>query len=418
MSQESSRRPGRCDCGRGQVDHTGPMAEASNSGGRERRNARRYLLALAASLVGNSAMTLVAGIWVKSLTGSDSVAGAVAVAIYAPSLAAPLMGAWVDRVRRRPFLIAVNVASAAALLPLLLVRTADDVWIIFVVMVAYGVSLVVVDPAENALFAVMFRDEMRQRINGLRLALQEGGKVVAPLLGAGLFALVGGGAVAALDAATFLLAAVAVSRLELSEPASTPPTSPWRTELAAGVRHLRAVPALRTVTLAAAVSMVLAGIATPTQYALVDALGREPSYLGVLTGVLGAGSVVAGLTSAWVISRIGERRLAVWGLVNGAIGWSLYATARLPLVLTGAAILGFTLPWIVVAIVNLAMRRTPDELQGRMSAALTMALFAPQPAAQAVGSVAVGALPYQAIYLAVAGAAIVTAVWLARRPDQ
>lgn len=36
--------------------------------------------------------------------------------------------------------------------------------------------------------------------------------------------------------------------------------------------------------------MVLAGIATPAQYALVDALGREPSYLGVLTGVLGAGS--------------------------------------------------------------------------------------------------------------------------------
>lgn len=156
------------------------------------------------------------------------------MAIYAPSLAAPLMGVWVDRVRRRPFLIAVNVASAVALLPLLLVRTADQVWIIFVVMVAYGVSLVVVDPAENALFAVLFRDEMRQQINGLRLALQEGGKVVAPLFGAGLFALVGGGAVAAVDAATFLVAAVAVSRLELSEPSPAPPTTPWRTELAAG----------------------------------------------------------------------------------------------------------------------------------------------------------------------------------------
>ena len=40
-----------------------------------RRNARRYLWALAASLVGNSAMSLAAGIWVKTLTGSDSAAG-------------------------------------------------------------------------------------------------------------------------------------------------------------------------------------------------------------------------------------------------------------------------------------------------------------------------------------------------------
>jgi hypothetical protein len=37
---------------------------------------------------------------------------------------------------------------------------------------------------------------IRQRVNGWRLGIQETGRLVAPLLGAGLFSLVGGGAVA------------------------------------------------------------------------------------------------------------------------------------------------------------------------------------------------------------------------------
>ena len=58
----------------------------------ERRNGRLYLIGLAASLVGNSAMTLVAGIWVKSLTGSSGQAGLVSALTYAPTLAAPVAG--------------------------------------------------------------------------------------------------------------------------------------------------------------------------------------------------------------------------------------------------------------------------------------------------------------------------------------
>src|ERR1700754_3659891 len=170
----------------------------------DRRNARLYLLGLAASLIGDSAMSLVAGIWVKSLTGSSSAAAVVAVCIYAPSLLSPLAGMAVDRVRRRRMLVVVNLASAAAVLPLLLVHSADQVWLIYVVMLAYGTSLVLIDPAENALFAVMLPDDIRRQVNGIRLAMTEGGKLVAPLLGAGLFVAFGGGLVASFDAATFV----------------------------------------------------------------------------------------------------------------------------------------------------------------------------------------------------------------------
>ena len=121
-------------------------------------------------------MTLVAGIWVKSLTGSNSAAALVSVGIYAPSLLAPVAGVVADRVRRRRLVLASNLAMAAVMLTLLGVDRASRVWLIYAVMTCYGVALALIDPAENALFAIMLDDGARARLNGLRMSLQEGCK--------------------------------------------------------------------------------------------------------------------------------------------------------------------------------------------------------------------------------------------------
>src|ERR1700760_1536813 len=128
---------------------TGPGTAA------DRCNARIYLIGLATSMLGDSAMGLVAGIWVKSLTGSSSVAGLVSACVYLPSLFGPVGGVIADRVHRQRLLIQLNLASALILLALLAVRSAAEVWIIFVVMTWYGIVLMVSGPAENALFAEM-----------------------------------------------------------------------------------------------------------------------------------------------------------------------------------------------------------------------------------------------------------------------
>ena len=190
--------------------------------GQDTRNARLYLTGLTASLLGDSAMTLIAGIWVKSLTGSNSAAALVSVGIYAPSLLAPVAGLVADRVRRRRLVLASNLAMAAVMLTLLGVDRASRVWLIYAVMTCYGAALALIDPAENALFAIMLADDMRARLNGLRMTLQEGCKLVAPLAGAGLFVAIGGGWVAALDAATFGVAAVAVAMLRVHDPRPAP----------------------------------------------------------------------------------------------------------------------------------------------------------------------------------------------------
>ncbi len=147
-----------------------------DAAGAERRNGRLYLTGLAVSLIGNNALSLAAGIWVKSLTGSSSEAALVSVCVYAPSLAGPLAGLAADRVRRRRFLIWLNVVSAGLVLPLLAVSGPGSIWIIFAVMTWYGIHLTLSDPAESALFAVMLSRERRQELNGWSLGLQETGR--------------------------------------------------------------------------------------------------------------------------------------------------------------------------------------------------------------------------------------------------
>jgi Na+/melibiose symporter-like transporter len=379
------------------------------------RNARVYLIGLAASLIGDSAMTLVSGIWVKSLTGSSSAAAWVSVFIYAPTLLGPAAGMVADRVRRRTLLLVVNGAAAAVMPLLLFVHSAGQVWLIYLVMLGYGLSLTLIDPAENALFAVMLPGPVRQRFNGIRLAIQEGGKLVAPLAGAGLFAVLGGGPVAAVDAATFAFAAFMITRLRVSEPPPLPVERHWRTELTAGFAHIRRVPALRALVLAGALAMVISGIASAARYSLVDALHRSPSFLGLLAGALGAGSVIAGLISGRMIQRFGERRLALLGLLNGVLGNLLQLIGSIPTALAGSFVAGFALPWTVLAVINLSQRSTPDALQGRVAAALTLALFAPQPLAHLAGAFAVSHASFRLLYLMSAALTLATAIWLLTR---
>lgn len=372
-----------------------------------RRNARLYLTGVTGSFVGGSAMILAAGIWVKSLTGSSSLAALVSVCIYAPSLLGPLAGLLADRVRRRRLLVTVNLITAGTLLLLLAVRSEGDIWLIFVVMTWYGAALALIDPAEQALFVVMLPTEERQRINGLRMSLQEGAKLVAPLAGAGLYSLLGGGTVAAVSSTTFLLAAVAISRLRITEPPSSPRAEPWRREVAAGFRHVVQDRLLLVVTLSAATAISVSGVLVAAQFALVDALGRAPSFLGVITATLGAGSIAAGVVSSRLVRRCGEPRLLLLGLADSAVGYLLLATGALPAVLAGAFVLGFALPWVVIAVVNLGQRLTPSHLQGRVAAATVLLLFAPQPVAQLAGAAAITVVDYWALYLTSAGLALV-----------
>jgi MFS family permease len=171
------------------------------------RNYRRLAVGQTLTQFGDFALLIVLAIWVKALTGSSALAGLVFLAMGIPALASPLFGMLVDRFPRRRVMIVNDLLSAAAVMSLVLVNGRNDVWVIFVVAVAYGVSSVVTYAARAGLLVSMLPDDLLGEANGILASAGQGVRIAAPLVGAGLFALWGGPAVAAFDAATFLASA-------------------------------------------------------------------------------------------------------------------------------------------------------------------------------------------------------------------
>src|SRR5262245_55895375 len=172
-----------------------------------RRDMRLYVVAQTLSMFGDTALWLALAVWAKTLTGSSAAAGMVIFGITAPGLFAPLSGLLADRVRRRPLLIVTNLATAAAVLPLLLIHDRGDVWIIYAVTLAYGFSLTVLGAGLSGLLATMVPADELADANGVMQTAREALRLFAPLAGAALFTLAGGAAVALLDIATFVAAA-------------------------------------------------------------------------------------------------------------------------------------------------------------------------------------------------------------------
>src|SRR5690606_33422648 len=131
-----------------------------------RKDFRRLFAGVVAAMVGETALLLVLAIWVKDLTGSNSLAGLTIFAVVAPALAAPVLGWVVDRYRRKPFLVATLTATIGALTPLLFVRDRGDVWLIYVVGVLYGISMILVSAALNALIKTILPESLLAEGNG------------------------------------------------------------------------------------------------------------------------------------------------------------------------------------------------------------------------------------------------------------
>ncbi|MFH9737678.1 MFS transporter [Streptomyces roseolus] len=371
---------------------------------------RWYLTGVVVSGFGTTAMWLVSGIWVKSLTGSDGLAALTAFALWAPVLLGPLLGTLADRVRRRPLLIALDLAMAALLPVLLWVTSADRVWLLFAVLVLYGAQGAVHDAAEQALLSTGFGKERLGSVNGWRMTANESTKLIAPLAAAGLFTRCGGGPVALLDAASFALAAGAFAAMRVREEPPAPAArgrGAWWRETAGGVRLLAASPVLRPLVAAGAFTMLLAGVNGAAVYAVVDGLGRPAAYAGVLYAAQGAGSVLAGLTTGPLLRRVPERLLAAAGLALFAAAAGARALPYEAAALAASAVIGLGMPWVLVAAMTAVQREAPAEAAGRLAATAHTALFVPNALALALGAALVTAVDVRLLLpaLAVAGLA-------------
>ncbi|MFD6275693.1 MFS transporter [Streptomyces sp. NPDC060209] len=376
------------------------------------RTALLCLVGLTVSGFGTSAMWLTAGIWVKSLTGSDGLAALTVCAMWAPVLAGPLLGAVADQVPRRLLLITVNAVMAGLLAALLLVDPGHRIGALFAVLFLYGVSGVLLDAAEAALVARAVDSRLLGDFNGLRTTANEGMKLLAPLAGAGLYARYGAGPVVVLDAVTFAVAALVFAQLRVREPAGAPRRAGRRGGTAAGIRLLRGSATLRPLVYAGALTMLLAGFNGAAVYAVVETLGRPPAYAGVLYAFQGAGSVAVGLLAGPMLRRVPERAFAAAGIAVFAVALGVRPSAGEPVALAASVAIGAGLPCVLITAMTAVQRETPDAVLGRTAAAANSLMMVPNALALACGAGLLAVTDVRLLLAVAASAGLVTAAWL------
>ncbi|KKJ99405.1 MFS transporter [Micromonospora sp. HK10] len=340
-------------------------------------------------------------------------------AAWLPWLLAGLpAGAWVDRVRRRPLMIACDLISAGLFLSVPVAAVLHLLTVAQLVAVAFaaGLARVFFETADQVYLPTLLRPEEVPEGNARLHVTQTASYLVGPGL-AGLIAQLAGAVTAVLlDALSFLLSALCLRGIRAVEPRpGRPATAPsLRREVADGLRFVARDPYLRVLTLFGAASNIgLVGYQAVLVVFLVRSAGLAAGPVGVLIGLSSVGGIVGATLATRLARRLGSARaLLLAGALTGPP--ALLVPLAGPGVRVAWLVLGGTLVSLGVAVGNVikgSFRQTytPHRLLGRVTVSMQLLNYGTIPAA-AVLAGALGAV------WGPAGAIRTMTAWLALTP--
>jgi predicted MFS family arabinose efflux permease len=364
-------------------------------------DARRLVAADLLTSVGDYALTLALAVWVKELTGSNSAAALLFLTFTLPAFAAPLFGAFVERMRPHVVLASVNAVLAALSASLLLVSGSAWVPLLYVVAFAFGVGGAIAAGARAALvYAVSTKDELAAA-NGFLQAIGQGARVAAPLLGAVMYAEWGGGTVATLNALALLASAGVL--LSIAQQHRMPPDTRTRLWVATreGIVWVARAPRVRRITVALVVALLGIGLGDAFVFGLLeDGLHREPAFLGVLLAAQGAGSIIGAACASRLIRAVGESDIVAAGLVVFGGGLVLLLSSLLGVVLIGMFICGIGWAWTLVASATAFQRDAAADMQARVATVTQTVAIVAQSISITVGAILIAIVSYQVLIVA------------------
>ena len=358
--------------------------------------------------ISDSLLMLMLAVWVKDLTGSNAAAGITFALFGIPALFAPLLGNLADQVSRRRMLMVTYAIGAATLLPLFVVRDASQVWLIYLVTTAYSAIGYSTAAAQSGLLRDLLPDDELGPANGRFTMIDQGLRVVLPVIGAAIYAGIG---MAPLIVTAIVGFSAAIGALAMVKVSETPPTPADQrqglfTEIAAGFRHLATTPPLGAQSITLTIVFGAAGLLNAVVFAILDAFGVPPEMLGPLVVGQGIAGAIGGAVAPAIMRRIGRPRTIALGVAALGIGQVPLAGSLIWLAIAGIALVGFGVTLCVVAFVTERQIRTPATLQGRVSSASNVLLNLPSVVFTAAGAGLLGVIDYRALIIGSAVAAL------------
>ena len=221
-----------------------------------------------------------------------------------------VVGAWVDRVRRRPVLVAADLARMAPLgsVPAALFLGALRIEQLYLVTFLHGLLTTFFDVAYRSYLPSLVSREKLVEANSRLSASASIVEVGAFSLGGWIAQLFSAIAVAAVDAVTFLVSAVMLAWIRTPEPAPARPAErpTLRLEIVAGLRLVISNPILRAIGVEKA-AFGLGGGIIGTLIVLygIETLGFAPGVLGTIFAVGGVSSLLGALSTTRLTKRFG-----------------------------------------------------------------------------------------------------------------
>jgi MFS family permease len=310
-------------------------------------------------------------------------------------------GAWVDRLRRRPILIAGDVGRAAMLatVPIAYVLGVLTMAQMYVVGFVVGTLTVFFDVAyQSYLPSLVERDQLVDG-NGKLEASRTVAQSAGPALAGALIGLVTAPLAILADAVSFLLSGLFVFAIRRHEPTPNRHADEHgrrrgslRQEVGDGLRYVLGNRYLRGIAASTATSNFFSNVALATfiVYAVRE-LGLTPLEIGVIFGLGNVGAVIGALLADRIARRFGVGRTIVGATLLGGPGLLLMALAPqafpVPFLVAGAFLQGFEV--VVYNINQLSFRQaiTPTSMQGRMNATMRFIVWGTIPLGSIVGGV-------------------------------
>ena len=297
--------------------------------------------------------------------GSAWAATAVLLADLLPSMfLGAVVGAVADRTSHLGCAIAADIVRAVAIVGLLLV---DGVAAMLALAVVLGTGNALFRPATSALLPALVGQERLTAANALYGMSRDAGQLVGPALAAGVLLFTGPEILLAINATTFILSAVLLTRLRgVGRPAEASGET-LLSDTRAGIRAVMRDRMTRTLMCTSGAVVMVAGTMNVAELVLAQReLGAGSSGFALLVCAYGCGLVGGSLLGASDTDEDGLRRRYLLGLVM--LGMGLAGSAVAPVV--GVAMATFAVSGLgnglfVVSDRVLLQRIVPDRLHGR-----------------------------------------------------
>lgn len=402
-------------------DDAAPDAAPAAPPSRLGRDFAVFCIGQATSNFGNAVTGLLLPLIVFRLTGSALNLGLASAAEYVPYLLFGLIiGAYVDRLPRRPLMILTDITRALiiASIPLFSALGVLHVWWIYVAAFLGSTLAIAFNTAEFTAIPSLVDRSNLVAANGRVQAIYSGSMVVGPLVAGALLAVLTPSNVLLLDAGSFLVSAASLSILRTRfDPQEKRAPTKLLDDVREGLRYVLKHPVLRNIS----AMMAIINLLSSTTFAEIvffakHQLSASDTQVGWLFAGGSFGVVVTGLLAGrlrgrWSFSRVALGCLVVDGLL--CVAFALARNYVLALVLWSA----YNGVGILFNVNTGSLRQTivPPELLGRVISIAGVLAWSAIPIGTTVGGYAIASTGnVVAAYVVMGFATVAVALFFSR----